>query len=186
MTSTVKIHVPPSQQVMRNRTYNRHMRNLYYEKSNYQFRRLKKAVDSKNSPSGQGLLSELYEFLELLNVCLSYARYSIYSGKSEKVISYSQDRHWGILQEEIVLVYFLEEQISSVKYIISHIETNMRIQIFANKNETDVIVRHMLPNLNELNLETEKDLRHFYNNIEKRYKIGNKLFGSLQELQNFQ
>jgi hypothetical protein len=186
MTSTVKIHVPPSQQTMRNRTYNRHMRNLYYEKSTYQFRKIKKAVDSKTLLNEDAQLLELYEFLELLNICLSYANSSVYNGKSEKTTSYSQDHHWGILQEEQVLVYFLEEQISSVKYIISHIETNRRIQSFANKNETDVLLNHMLLNIAELNQDAEKDLHYFYDNIEKRYKIGNKLFGILQEMQNFQ
>jgi len=186
MTNTVKIHVPPSQQVMRNRTYNRHMRNLYYEKSSYQFRKIKKYVDSKDSPGKIELLSELYEFEELLNVCLSYAKSAVYSSKTEKTLSYSQDHRWGILQEEIVLVYFLEEQISSVKYIISHTETNRKIQDFAKKNETDVVVNHILSNISELNQNTQEDLCYFLDNIEKRYKIGNKLFGYLQELQNFQ
>jgi hypothetical protein len=186
MKSTVKIHVPPSQQVMRNRTYNRQMRNLYYEKANYRFRKIKKAVDSEAPPNESNLLPELYDFQELLDVCLSYAKHAVYSGKSEKLMPYSQDHQWGVLQEEIVLVYFLEEQISSVKYIISHIETNKRIQAFAKKSESDVIVNHILANIEELNKETEKDLLYFYDNIEKRYEIGNKLFGILQELQNFQ
>ncbi len=190
MKNTVKIHVPPSQQVMRNRTYNRQMRNLYYEKANYCFRKIKKivdsAVDSEKSPSESDLLVKLYEFLDLLNVCLSYAKYAVYSGKSEKRVPYSQDHQWGILQEEEVLVYFLEEQILSVKYIVSHIETNKRIQEFAKKSEADVIVNHILANIEELNKETEKDLLYFYDNIEKRYGIGNQLFGILQELQSFQ
>ena len=186
MTNTVKIHIPPSQQVMRNRTYNRHMRNLYYEKSSYQFRKIKKSINSKASFSKFDLLPELYEFQELLNVCLSYAKSAVYSNKFEKALSYSQDHRWGILQEEIILVHFLEEQISSVKYIIGHMETNKKIQDFAKKNEGDVVVNHILSNISELNQSTEEDLRYFCNNIEKRYKVGNKLFGYLQELQNFQ
>jgi uncharacterized protein YfkK (UPF0435 family) len=186
MKTTVKIHVPPSQQVMRNRTYNRQMRNLYYEKSNYQFRKIKKSVDSGELPSEQELLPELYEFEELLNVCLSYAKSAISNSKYERIEHYSQDRRWGILQEEIVLVYFLEEQISSAKYIISHLETNRRIQTFANESKVDVIVHNLLFNIDKLNMDAEEDLRYFYDNIEKRYGIGNNLFGILQELQNFQ
>jgi len=186
MKNTVKIHVPPSQQVMRNRTYNRQMRNLYYEKSNYQFRKIKKTVDSDSQPDEQLLLPELYEFEELLNICLYYAKSAVANSKTEKIEPYSQDHRWGILQEEVVLVYFLEEQISSAKYIISHIETNRRIQSFAKESQSDVIVHHLLSNIEELNKETEEDLRYFYDNIEKRYGIGNNLFGILQELQNFQ
>ena len=182
MSSTIKIHVPLSHQAMRNRTYNRQMRNLYYEKSNYQFRKIRKSVEVNiHNPD---LLADLYEFLELLNVCLSYANSSVYNNKSEKFVAYSEDRRWGILQEELLLVYFLEEQISSVKYIINHIEMNRSIQKFAAEGE--VIVRHLIPNIDELNKETKKDLKYFYHNIEKRYKIGNNLFGALQELQNFQ
>ncbi|MCL2283946.1 MAG: hypothetical protein FWC26_11585 [Fibromonadales bacterium] len=186
MKNTVKIHVPPSQQVMRNRTYNRQMRNLYYERSNYQFRKIKKTVNSEATSDGHNLLPELYEFEKLLNVCLYYARSAVASNKKEKIEPYSQDHRWGILQEEVVLVYFLEEQISSVKYIISHIETNRRIQTFANESKSDVIVHHLLSNIDELNQDTEADLCYFYDNIEKRYGIGNNLFGILQELQNFQ
>jgi len=184
MKSTIKIHVPPSQQVMRNRTYNRHMRNLYYEKSNYQFRKIKKSMDAQVLPKEQNLLPELYEFLGHLDVCQFYAKQAVYCNKSEQIVPYSQDHHWGILQEEILLVYFLEEQISSAKYVVSHIETNIKVQAFAKKN--DVIVHHILSNIDELNEDSEKDLHYFCDNIEKRYKIGNKLFGVLQELQNFQ
>ncbi|MCL2100976.1 MAG: hypothetical protein FWH22_04610 [Fibromonadales bacterium] len=186
MKKTVKIHVPPSQQVMRNRTYNRQMRNLYYEKSNYQFRKIRKSVDSENPPSEQELLPELYEFRELLDVCLSYAKSAVYSSKSTKIEPYSKDHRWGILQEEVVLVYFLEEQVSSVKYITSHLETNIRIQAFANESKSDVVVQHLLSNIEELNQDTQAEMRYFYDNIEKRYRIGNNLFGILQELQNFQ
>jgi hypothetical protein len=161
------------------------MRNLYYEKSNYQFRKLKKSLGPERTLHESDLLSELYAFADILNVCLSYAKSSIYSNKSDKIASYSQDRYWGILQEEILLVYFLEEQISSVKYMISHIETNMKIQSFAKKGNGDIFISHILYNIDELNKNAENDLHYFYETIGKRYMIGNKLFGALQELQNF-
>jgi len=186
MTNTVKIHVPPSQQIMRNRTYNCHMRNLYYEKSSYQFRRIKKSIYPKKQTHETEQLPEIHKFEEFLNVCLAYARAAVYSGKFEKILPFSQDHRWGILQEEILLVHFLEEQLSSVKYIISRIEINMKIQDFADKNKIDVLVNHILYNINELNKNAEEDLRYFYDKIEKRYTVGNKLFGYLQELQNFQ
>jgi hypothetical protein len=162
------------------------MRNLYYEKSTYLFRRIKKSVDpKKQSPNIEQLL-ELHKFEELLNVCLLYAKSAVYIDKSEKILTFSQDHRWGILQEEILLVHFLEEQILSVKYMINHIEINMRIQDFADNNKTDAIVKHILYNINELNENMEEDLHYFYDKIEKRYMVGNKLFGYLQELQNFQ
>jgi len=186
MTNTVKIHVPPSQQIMRNRTYNCHMRNLYYEKSSYQFRRIKKSIHLKKQLHEVEQLSEIHKFEEFLNVCLSYAKAAVYSDKSEKILPFSQDHRWGILQEEILLVHFLEEQLSSVKYMINHIEINIKIQDFVNQNKTDGLVNHILYNINELNKNTEEDLRYLYDKIEKRYMVGNKLFGYLQELQNFQ
>ena len=186
MKDTIKIHVPPSQQVMRNRTYNRYMRNLYYEKSNYQFRKVKKITDEDVLSQEPDLLVELCDFLKHLDVCQYYAKQAVYCDKHEKAVPYSQDHHWGIMQEEVLLVYFLEEQISSAKYMMSHIETNLKIQSFAKKTENDVVVNHILSNIDELNKDAERDLHYFCDNIEKRYKIGNKLFGILQELQNFQ
>jgi len=183
---TAKIHIPPSQQIMRNRTYNCHMRNLYYEKSSYQFRKIKKSMHSKTQPSSVEQLSDLCKFEEFLDVCLSYAKAAVYSGKSEKILPFSQDHRWGILQEEVLLMHFLDVQISSVKYMISHIETLMKVQAFSNKNKNDALVKHILFNIHELNKSTEEDLHYFYEKIEKRYMVGNKLFGYLQELQNFQ
>jgi hypothetical protein len=162
------------------------MRNLYYEKSSYQFRKIKKSVHSKSQLHVPEQLPELYKYEEFLSVCLSYAKSAVHIGKSEKILPFSQDHRWGILQEEIVLMHFLEEQVSSVKYMINHIEINMRIQNFASKNKTDAIVKHILFNINELNKNMEEDLHYFYDKIEKRYMVGNKLFGYLQELQNFQ
>jgi len=186
MTNTVKIHVPPSQQIMRNRIYNCHMRNLYYEKSAYQFRKLKKLIHSKIQLNNIEQLSELCKYQELMSVCLLYAKAAAYSGKSEKILPFSQDHRWGILQEEVLLVHFLDEQISSVKYMISHIEIYLRIQDFSSKNRNEALVKHILYNISELNKNTEEDLHYLYDRIEKRYMIGNKLFGYLQELQNFQ
>jgi hypothetical protein len=186
MTNTVKIHVPPSQQIMRNRTYNCHMRNLYYERSAYQFRKLKKLIHSKNQPNNAEQLSELRKYQELMSVCLLYAQAAAYNAKSEKVLPFSQDHRWGILQEEVLLVHFLDEQISSVKYMVNCIEIYLRIQDFSSKNKTDALVKHILYNISELNKSTEEDLHYFYDKIEKRYMVGNKLFGYLQELQNFQ
>jgi len=184
--STAKVKIAPSQQIMRNRTYNCQMRNLYYEKAYYQFRKLKSSIDLKNASGEYETLSELYELAELLNVCLSYARASISNNKFDKITTYAQDHYWGILQEEILLTYFLEEQILSVKYITSLIETNIRVQAFINKTESEISVSHIINNINELNKDTEKDLDYFYENIKKRYAIGNKLFSILQELQRFQ
>jgi len=185
MSNAIKLQTSLSQQAMRNRTYNCQMRNLYYEKANYKFRKLKKLIDTAKSLEESELLQKFYEFAELLNVCQSYSKASIFCSKSDKIASYSQDHQRGILQEEVLLIYFLDEQISSVKYIISHIETNMRIQAFASDGSSEIYVSHIIANINELNQDTEKDLRYFYNNMEKRYSIGNNLFGILQELQNF-
>ncbi|GHV15277.1 hypothetical protein AGMMS49938_13100 [Fibrobacterales bacterium] len=186
MLETQTMQATPTQQTMRNRTYHCRMRNLYYEKANYQFRKLKKNLDSNSSISELEQLPELYEFRELLQIALNYATASVYYGKREQIASYSLDHHWGILQEETVLVYFLEEQISSVKYIISHIETNRRIQDVAINEKVDIFVSHILESIAELGQSSENDLKYIYENIEKRYYIGNKLFGILQELQNFQ
>jgi len=145
-------------------------------------------MDTNDLPEESELLQKIYEFAELLSICLSYAKSSIFCGKSEKadkIAPYAQDHQKGILKEEILLAYFLEEQISSVKYIISLVETNIRVQEFASDGANEISISHIIENINELNQDTEKDLRYFYSNMEKRYAIGNKLFGILQELQNF-
>lgn len=176
-----------SKYAKQNRIYNSKMRDSYYEESTYLFRKIMKYVNSKSFFKEQELLKKLYTFLRFLETSLSYAKSSVYYDKNNKTLSYSKNYsksyNWEIMQEEIMLIFLLEEQIFSVKYIINHLETSIKIQFFAHENKNDANASHILLGIDEFNKDTNKNLQHFYYNIEKKYKIGSKLFGIIKDRQ---
>lgn len=182
-----------SQQASRNRAFNCHMRNRNYEKSYYLFRKIESFVKSSPHLKEGEQLPQLREFADILDTCLEYANSAIFYGKRKKIPSYAQDRHWGILQEEVILVHFLEELLSSVRYIINRIETDHSLQAFAEelsaqtdlRVQNDGFVSRVVESLAALKETTSEEFSRLYTNIGQRYEIGNKLFGILQELQHF-
>lgn len=183
----------PSQQATRNRAFNCRMRNRNYEKSFYMFRKIESLVKSNPDLKEGEQLPQLREFAEILDTCLEYANAAIFYGKRKQIASYSQDRHWGILQEEVILVHFLEELLSSIRYIINRIETDHSLQAFAEQLSAqtdqrlsgDGFVSRVVESLAALKETTSEEFTRLYMNIGQRYEIGNKLFGILQELQHF-
>jgi len=183
----------PSQQATRNRAFNCRMRNRHYEKSYYLFRKIESLVKSNPAMKEGEQLPQLREFAEILDNCLEYANAAIFYGKRKQISSYSQDRHWGILQEEVILVHFLEELLSSVRYIINRIETDHSLQAFAeelsaqtdHRLQGDGFVSRVIESLAALKETTSEEFARLYTNIGQRYEIGYPLFGILQELQHF-
>ena len=127
-----------------------------------------------------------------LENCLEYAQAAIFFGKSEKISLFSKDKRWGILQEEILLVYFLIELQSTMRYILSRIDTDRQLQklnesIRAKTDKAHIsgFVTNIQKNMQALNETTAQEFRDLHKHIEDRFKIGNALFGTLQELQHF-
>ena len=108
------------------------MRNRYYEEVYYAFRALTPGGDpsAPGTYSGwfQHLTKEIKHYERLLMTCLEYAQAAVFYGKADNATLYSKDKRWGILQEEIFLVHFLQELLSTTRYIISRIETDRMLQ----------------------------------------------------------
>lgn len=193
MKTNRTVSTTPSQQVTRNRAFNCRMRNRHYEKSYYLFRKIESLVKSNPLLKEGEQLPQLREFADTLDHCLEYANAAIFYGKRKKIDGYAVDRHWGILQEEVILVHFLEELVSSVRYIINRIETDHSLQAFAEElsAQTDVhlqgdgFVSRVVESLSALKETSTEEFTRLYASMSHRYEIGNKLFGILQELQHF-
>lgn len=181
------------QQVSRNREFHCKMRNRQYERAYYLFRKLEGLTKHGEEFREHDQLPILKEFASCVETCLEHANASIFYGKRNKLQSYSKDRRYGILQEEYILVHFLQEVLSSVLYVIRRIETDQSLQGFAEhleqiKGDTvqaNGFVDRVLESLTALKDTTADEFSQIYGDIAQRYQIGNKLFSLIQDLQRF-
>ena len=187
---------PVEDQTVRNRAFNCRMRNRRYEEVFYAFSALSPIMTQTNVTNRREWFAAIGEKTAVcetsLEACLEYAQASVFFGKIEKIGRYSSENPRGILQEELLLVYFLSELQSTTRYLLSRIETDKELQNMDSEMETKKsgayvsgFISNMHKNLNALNLATEKEFRDLHTHIKERFEIGNELFGTLQEVQHF-
>ena len=189
---------PPhhSDYTLKNRAFNCRMRNRYYEEVYYAFRALTPGGDpsAPGTYSGwfQHLTKEIKHYERLLMTCLEYAQAAVFYGKADNATLYSKDKRWGILQEEIFLVHFLQELLSTTRYIISRIETDRMLQQWSTSMQDmkakpvgSGFVTSIQQKLNAMNAATLDEFKELMKHVMERFQIGNTLFGTVQELQNF-
>ncbi|MCQ2060973.1 MAG: hypothetical protein MJY78_01590 [Fibrobacter sp.] len=188
-----------SDYTLKNRAFNCRMRNRYYEEVYYAFRAIIPRDASGNSDDAamddawfERLNKEIKQHERLLMTCLEYAQAAVFYGKADSATLYSKDKRWGILQEEIFLVHFLLELLSTTRYIIARLETDKMLQQW-NTTMQDLKAEHadegyvssIQDKLNEMSATTAKEFKDLFKHIVDRFEIGNTLFGTVQELQNF-
>ncbi|MBO4714411.1 MAG: hypothetical protein J6U20_08885 [Fibrobacter sp.] len=185
-----------SDYTLKNRAFNCRMRNRYYEEVYYAFRALTPGGDpsAPGTYSGwfQHLTKEIKHYERLLMTCLEYAQAAVFYGKADNATLYSKDKRWGILQEEIFLVHFLQELLSTTRYIISRIETDRMLQQWSTSMQDmkakpvgSGFVTSIQQKLNAMNAATLDEFKELMKHVMERFQIGNTLFGTVQELQNF-
>jgi len=173
------------------------MRNRYYEEVYYAFRALEpilselETTDKKEIWHSQMSL-QIQKYETILVTCLEYAQASIFYGKTEKMSSFSTDKRWGILQEEIFIVYFLQELLSTIRYIGTRLDTDHVLQELDISMQLKIIhpqitgfISNLQKNLDALNKATVKEFLDLASHLKERFQIGNAVFGTLQELQHF-
>jgi hypothetical protein len=176
------------------------MRNRYYEEVYYAFRALcpndfaddQDATPEKNNAWYQHLSKDIKRYERLLMTCLEYAQAAIFYGKAEYTSLYSKDKRWGILQEEIFLVHFLQELLSTTRYVIARIDTDKVLQQWSGEMQgmksSPVVygfVSDIQGKLNTMNAGTIDEFKELLKHVLDRFQIGNTLFGTVQDLQNF-
>ena len=188
-----------SDYTLKNRAFNCRMRNRYYEEVYYAFRALLpndisggETDKETNAAWYQNLSQEVRRYEHLITTCLEYAQAAIFYGKADNATLYSKDKRWGILQEEIFLVHFLRELLSTTHYIIARIDTDrmlhdwgMNMQGMKAQPVDKGFVSSIQEKLSAMSLATIKEFRELVKHIVERFQIGNTLFGTIQELQNF-
>ena len=188
-----------SDYTLKNRAFNCRMRNRYYEEVYYAFRAVM-PLDAKGDIDGSAMNHEWFKNLtqevkrldRVLKTCLEYAQAAVFYGKADIATLYSKDKRWGILQEEIFLVHFLQELLSTTSYIIARTETDQMLQQWSGsmqdmkaKPMNSGFVSSIQEKLTAMNNATMEEFKDLFKHIIDRFQIGNTLFGTVQELQNF-
>lgn len=188
-----------SDYTLKNRAFNCRMRNRYYEEVYYAFRSLLPADSTADSTGNdmdpawfQNLSEQVRQYERLITKCLEYAQAAIFYGKADYATLYSKDKRWGILQEEIFLVHFLQELLSTIHYIITRIDTDQMLQKWSTsiqdmkaKPVGNGFVSSIQEKLSAMSAATIEEFKDLLKHVLDRFQIGNTLFGTVQELQNF-
>ena len=188
-----------SDYTLKNRAFNCRMRNRYYEEVYYAFRAII-PLDTKGNVNAESMDSAWFQNLgsavkridTLIMTCLEYSQAAIFYGKADLANLYSKDKRWGILQEEIFLVHFLQELSSTTRYIIARLDTDRMLEKWSStmqdmkaKPTGGGFVSSIQEKLTAMATATIDEFRDVFKHIIDRFQIGNTLFGTVQELQNF-
>ena len=182
-----------SDYTLKNRAFNCRMRNRYYEEVYYAFRAVM-PLDAKGDIDGsamnldwfKNLAQEINRLDRVLKTCLEYAQAAVFYGKADIATLYSKDKRWGILQEEIFLVHFLQELLSTTRYIIARMETDRILQQWSGsmqdmkaKPMNSGFVSSIQEKLTAMNNATIEEFKDLFKHIIDRFQIGNTLFGTV-------
>jgi hypothetical protein len=163
---------------IKNRPFHGKMRNLNYKRCQEAFRRIH---DLSRLESSQP--KEMIRLLQLA-VTFQYASDAIRGLKRRKLGMYRVDKASGVLEEEIVLCYFLEEMISSSEFVRKRLETDLKIRIYRERikrfqSQTPGGSGFLANILDSLDAMTQTEfiaIERLIDIMEERYRIGDKLF----------
>ena len=86
----------------------------------------------------------------------------------------------------------MQELLSTTRYVIARIETDQMVQRWAGEMQdlktkpvASGYVNAIQEKLNEMNAATLDEFKDLLRHVLDRFQIGNTLFGTVQELQNF-
>jgi hypothetical protein len=127
-------------------------------------------------------------FLKELEATLEYAMDAVRGLKRLRIQRFRHDRSHGILEEEIVLLHFLEERTAHARFLRTRVETDFKMQRYRDRirrlkvqrSEGRVPLQGMLDSLGGMMEEEVEDLRHALERTEHRFKMGDRLMQILR------
>jgi hypothetical protein len=159
------------------------MRNQNYQRSQEVFLRIN-ALSRQKPYVVKEMVRLLDEYILKLELTSQYATDAIRGLKRKKLGMYRTDKAFGVLEEEIVLCHFLEEMISSSRFLRKRLETDMKIRIYRERikrfqSQTpggSGFLANILESLDSLTQSEFIEIDKLIQIMDERYRIGNKLF----------
>ena len=159
------------------------MRNQNYQKTYVLFKKLQNLAAQKLFQPKE-MIRYLDEYIGQLEVTLQHASDATRGLKRRKVAMYRVDRIFGVLEEEIVLCYFLEEMISSSQFLKKRLETDGKIRVYRERLKRFQLqspggsgfLANILESLQAMTETEFIEIEKLIQIMDERYHIGNKLF----------
>ncbi|MDB5105285.1 MAG: hypothetical protein JWP91_2974 [Fibrobacteres bacterium] len=168
---------------IKNRPFFSKMRNGNYQKAHAVFKKLQE-ISRQNPFQPKDMIRQLEEYIKQLEVTLQHASDAIRGLKRRKLGMYRVDKAFGVLEEEIVLTYFLEEMISSSQFLKKRLETDLKINIYRERLSRlqshspggSGFLANILDSLDAMTQTEFIEIEKLIQIMEERYRIGDKLF----------
>lgn len=168
---------------IKNRPFFGKMRNQNYQRAHTFFRKLQEHA-RQNPFQPKEMIRLLDEYIEHLEITLQHAADAIRGLKRRKLGMYRVDKVFGVLEEEIVLTYFLEEMISSTRFLKKRLETDLKIKIYRERLKRfqsqspggSGFLANILESLDAMTQAEFIEIEKLIQIMDERYRIGDKLF----------
>ncbi len=168
---------------IKNRPFFGKMRNQNYQRAHAFFRKLQ-GLARQNPFQAKEMIRLLEDYIKQLELTLQHASDAIRGLKRRKLGMYRVDKVFGVLEEEVVLTYFLEEMISSSRFLQKRLETDLKIKIYRERikrfqSQTpggSGFLANILESLDAMTHAEFIEIEKLIQIMEERYRIGDKLF----------
>jgi hypothetical protein len=168
---------------IKNRPFFGKMRNQNYQRAHALFKKLQQLA-RQNPFQPKEMIRQFEEYIAQLELTHQHASDAIRGLKRRKLGMYRVDKVFGVLEEEVVLTYFLEEMISSSRFLKKRLETDLKIKIYRERikrfqSQTpggSGFLANILESLDAMTQTEFIEIEKLIQIMEERYRIGDKLF----------
>ena len=168
---------------IKNRPFFGKMRNQNYQRSHLVFKKIKDH-SVVNPFQAKEMIHLLDDYITQLQLTLQHASDAIRGLKRRKLSMYRVDKVFGVLEEEIVLCYFLEEMISSAELLKKRLETDTKIRVYRERLKRfqsqapggSGFLGNILDSLDAMTQMEVIEVEKLIQIMEERYRIGDNLF----------
>ena len=127
-------------------------------------------------------------FVVELEAAHEYAMDAVRGLNRLRVQRFRHDRSNGILEEELVLLHFLEERVTHARFLRIRVETDLKISRYGDRirrlkiqrSEGRAPLQGVLDSLGGLMGEEVEDLRNILDMTERRFKVGDRIMEILE------
>jgi hypothetical protein len=113
----------------RNRPFFVRMRDQAFAKALEKFTEMEEKVKRIDLPEKERLRS-LEHFIHALETAFEFASDAIRGLKRKHLKMYREDPTFGVLEEEVVLCHFLEEMLSSTRFLHARLNTDFKMRLY--------------------------------------------------------
>jgi hypothetical protein len=167
---------------LHNRVFFFRIRAAAYARARERFRQAKALFPSEGAP-GREFLRAVDAFLTELEATLEYAVDAVRGLKRLRIQRFRHDRSHGILEEEIILLHFLEERTTHARFLRMRVETDLKMRRYRDRirrlkiqrSEGRAPLQGVLDSLGGMMDEEVEDIRHTLGAMERRFKMGDRL-----------